>query len=92
MSPESQLLYAILKQTISDYIKLDPDSDCDSADYFEDEGKDFKTAEDIIFNNVPIYFGSMTFTFDELVTLFPNIIQRTPKQIRQYISKKAIEY
>ena len=92
MSPEAQLLYAILKQTISDYIKLDPDSDCASADYFEDEGKDFKTAENIIFNNVPIYFGTMTFTFDELVELFPNIIHRTPKELRKHISKKVIEY
>jgi hypothetical protein len=92
VSSEANLLYAILRQTILDYIKLDPDSDCQSADYYETEGDDFKTAEDIIFNNVPIYYGNMTFYFDDLVELFSNTIGLTPRQLKKRISKKVIEY
>lgn len=92
MSPEGKLLCAILKQTILDYIKLDPDSDCSSADYYESEGEDFQTAEDIIFNGVPIYFGDIVFSFDQLVEMFPEAIKMSPRQVRKQISRKAIEY
>lgn len=92
MSPEGKLLCAILKQTILDYMKLDPDSDCSLADYFMSEGEDYKTAEDIIFNGVPIYFGDLVFTFDQLVEMFPEAIKVSPSMAKKIISKKSIEY
>lgn len=92
MTPEANLLFAIFKQTILDYIKLDPDSDCISADFFESEGDDFKTAEDIIFNDGKIYYGELIFTFNDLCDLFKSIIRLTPKQLRKQINNKAIHF
>lgn len=92
MTPEANLLFAIFKQTILDYIKLDPDSDCISADFFESEGDDFKTAEDIIFNGAKIYYGELIFTFNDLCDLFKDIIRLTPKQLRKQINNKAIHF
>lgn len=92
MTPEANLLFAIFKQTILDYIKLDPDSDCISADFFESEGDDFKTAEDIIFNGAKIYYGELIFTFNDLCDLFKEIIRLTPKQLRKQINDKAIHF
>jgi hypothetical protein len=63
-----------------------------SADYWESEGEDYKTAEDIIFNNVPIYYGTMVFYFDDLVELFKNTIGLNSKQLKKNLSKKVIEY
>lgn len=92
MTPEANLLFAIFKQTILDYIKLDPDSDCISADFFESEGDDFKTAEDIIFNGAKIYYGELIFTFNDLCDLFKDVIRLTPKQLRKQINDKAIHF
>lgn len=92
MTPEANLLFAIFKQTILDYIKLDPDSDCISADFFESEGDDFKTAEDIIFNGEKIYYGELVFTFNDLCDLFRDVIRLTPKQLRKQINDKAIHF
>ncbi len=92
MTPEANLLFAIFKQTILDYIKLDPDSDCISADFFESEGDDFKTAEEIIFNGAKIYYGELIFTFNDLCDLFKDIIRLTPKQLRKQINDKAIHF
>lgn len=92
MTPEEKLLCAVFKQLILDYIKLDPDSDCSSADFFIDEGDDFKSAENIIFNGVPIYFGSLEITFDQLCEMFSESLKLTPYQLKKEISKKAIEF
>lgn len=92
MSPEANLLFSVFKQTILDYIKLDPDSDCISADFFESEGDDYKTAEDIIFNGQKIYYGNLIFTFDDLCELFKSTIRLTPKQLRKKIIEKAIHF
>lgn len=92
MSPEANLLFSVFKQTILDYIKLDPDSDCISADFFESEGDDYKTAEDIIFNGQKIYYGNLIFTFDDLCELFKGTIRLTPRQLRRKIIEKAIHF
>ena len=92
MSPEMQLLFAIYKHIIMDYIKLDPDSDCVSADFFESEAQDYKIAEDIIFNNQPIYYGKLMLYFDDLVGMFQSKIPVTPQQARRFISQKATEF
>ena len=92
MSPEANLLFNVFKQTILDYIKLDPDSDCISADFFESEGEDYKTAEDIIFNKQKIYYGNLIFTFDDLCELFKTTIQLTPRQLRKKIIEKSIHF
>lgn len=92
MSPEANLLFSVFKQTILDYIKLDPDSDCISADFFESEGDDYKTAEDIIFNGQKIYYGNLIFTFEDLCELFKGTIRLTPKQLRKKIIEKSIHF
>jgi len=75
-----------------DYIKLDPDSDCVSADYFESEADDYKVAEDIIFYEQPIYYGTLVLSFDDLVDLFKETIGLTPRQLRKQIVRNSIEY
>jgi hypothetical protein len=92
VSPEANLLFAIFKQCITDYIKLDPQSDTCSADFFESEEEDFKTAEDFIYNGAYIYYGELIFTFEDLVEQFSPIIRLTPKQLRKKISEQSIEY
>ena len=92
MSPEAHLLFAIFKQCISDYIKLDPNSDTCSADFYESEEDDYKTAEDFLFNDGRIYYGELVFTFEDLVENFKDVIRLTPKQLRKRISEQAIEY
>lgn len=92
MSPEANLLFNVFKQTILDYIKLDPDSDCISADFYESEGDDYKTAEDIIFNGSKIYYGTLIFTFDDLCELFKEVIRLSPRQLRRQIIEKSIHF
>lgn len=92
MSPEANLLFAIFKQTILDYIKLDPDSDHISADFYESEGEDYKTAEDIIWNNARIYYGQMVFTFDDLAEVFREVTRCSPEKLKKQISQKAIHF
>lgn len=92
MSPEANLLFAVFKQCITDYIKLDPNSDTCSADFYESEEDDYKTAEDFIYNGTCIYYGDLIFTFEDLVEQFSPIIQLTPKQLRKKISEQSIEY
>ncbi len=92
MSPEANLLFAIFKQTILDYIKLDPDSDCISADFYESEGEDYKTAENIIFNSGKIYYGNLIFTFHDLCELFQEVIHLSPRQLKSEIIQKAIHF
>lgn len=92
MSPEASLLFAVFKQIMLDYIKLDPDSDCSSADYYISEGDDYKVAEDIIFYGQPIYFGSLILRFDDLVDMFQETIGLTSRQLRKQIVRNSIEY
>lgn len=92
MSSEAALLFAIFKQCITDYIKLDPNSDTCSADFFESEEEDYKTAEDFIFHNTNIYYGELIFNFEDLVEIFEDTIRLTPKQLRKRISELATEY
>lgn len=87
-----ELLYAILKQAINDYIKLDPDGDSVTADFYESEGEDYKTAESFIFGSQPIYFGSFVFTFDDLCELFSDRMIYSPNQIRRNIIDNSIEF
>ena len=92
MTPEANLLFAIFKQIIFDYIKLDPDSDCISADFYESESEDFYTAEQIIFYNQPIYYGNLTLSFNDMCDLFQEQIGLTSRQLKQKIIEKSIDY
>lgn len=92
MTPEAKLLFSVFRQTIQDYLDLDPDSDCISADFYESEGSDYKVAEDIIFNGEKIYYGDLVFTFDDLCELFKGIVRLSPKQIRKNIIENCIHY
>ena len=92
MTPEAKLLYAIFKQIISDYVKLDPESDSSSADLVGTEAEDFITAEDIIFNGEKLYYGDLEFTFEDLCILFQPYTYSTYKEIKRNISLKAIDY
>ena len=88
MSPAEELLLAILRQAIRDYIRLDPDSDSVSAEYYIDEGQDYKTAEDFLYNNVPINFGEKKLTLSNICELL-NLNER---KIKRKIAKSFIEY
>lgn len=88
MTPEKELLLAIIKQAVRDYMKLDPDSDQTSAEFCENEGLDYKTAEDFLYNNARIFIGRVSFTFKE-ACLFLDI---QPKKIKKIIAKEAVEY
>ena len=87
-SPEAELILAIVKQAIRDYIRLDPDSDKVSAEYYVDEGQDYKTAEDFLFNSVPIPFGNISLSLTDICI----ILGIDEKKIKSKISKSVIEY
>ena len=87
-TPEAELILAIVKQAIRDYARLDPDSDKVSAEYHIDEGHDYRTAEDFLFNNVPLTFGDVDLTFTDICHIF-HIDQ---KKIKSRIAKIVIEY
>jgi len=88
MSPEEELLYAIVRQAIRDYIRLDPDSDKVSAEYHIDEGQDFKTAEDFLYNNVPIPYGELPLTFRDICS----ILGIDGIRLKKRIARTVIEY
>ena len=88
MSPEKELLLAILRQTVRDYIKLDPDSDLRSAEFEETEGADYKTAEDFIYRGARIHFGALSFSYDELC----HMLDIDGKQLKKAIAIQAKEY
>jgi len=90
MTPEGKLLLAILKQAIRDYIRLDPDSDTVSAEFStpNGEGFDYKTAEDFLFNSIPISYGSKELTFIDACTILG--IDR--KKLKKKIARHIIEY
>ena len=88
MSPEKELLLAILRQTMRDYIKLDPDSDLRSAEFEETEGHDYKTAEDFIYGGVKISFGALSFSYTELC----DILEIDGHKLKKAIAVQAKEY
>ena len=92
MSPEKRLLFAIFIQLIQDYKKLDPDSDTASADFYESEGQDYKTAEDFIFGREKIHYGDLIFSFEDLVGVFQETTGYNKQQLLKRISEEAVEY
>ena len=88
MAPETDLILAIVRQAIRDYVRLDPDSDKVSAEFHIDEGHDFKTAEDFLFNQRPLAFGTLDLTFHDICQTF-NINR---KKLMYRISRAVIEY
>jgi len=88
MTTADQLLLAILRQAMRDYIRLDPDSDDVSAEYHIDQGQDFKTAEDFLYNKVPIAFGEMFLTFSDICT----VLSIDEIKLKKRIAKSIIEY
>lgn len=88
MSPDHRLLLAILGQAIRDYTKLDPDSDKKSAEFEETEGLDYKTAEDFLYNGALIYYGKVTFNFNQLC----NLLEIDPHKLKKSIALQAKEY
>lgn len=89
MSPEQELLLAILRQAIRDYIKLDPDSDLKSAEFSEEgESYDFKTAEDFLYNGSYIHFGSLKFNYVDLC----GFLGIDHYKLKRYLAASAKEY
>jgi hypothetical protein len=89
MSPEQELLLAILRQTIRDYIKLDPDSDLKSAEFSEQgESFDYKTAEDFLYNGSHIYFGSLVFNYKDMC----NFLGIDAAKLKRHLASSAREY
>jgi len=88
ISPEQELLLAILRQAIKDYLNLDPDSDTCAADYYISEGEDYKTAEDFLYNSVPIPYGTLSLTFQDLCFL----LKINKRKIYKYISENFKEF
>jgi len=88
MTPETDLILAIIRQAIRDYIRLDPDSDKVSAEFHIDEGHDFQTAESFLFNDAPIQFGKLNLTFTDLCRTL-GIDQR---RLKHRIARTVIEY
>lgn len=84
ITPEKRLLEAIVKQAIKDYIKLNPSSNLLSAEFFENEAADFKTAEDFLFNNTYFEFGDWKLNFEECCL----ILNVEEKEIKKFIFKK----
>jgi len=88
MIAAEELLLAILRQAIRDYIRLDPDSDTVSAEYYIDEGHDYQTSEDFLFNNVPLDFGTIKLTFNDVCSL----LDIDTIKIKRKIARAIIEY
>lgn len=88
MNPEIELLLAIVRQAIRDYVRLDPDSDKVSAEYHIDEGADFKTAEDFLYNGVPLVYGGLALTFSDV----SSVLNLDGRRIKKRIARTVIEY
>lgn len=88
MTPAVDLILAIVRQAIRDYIRLDPDSDKVSAEFHIDEGHDYQTAEDFLFNGVPIPFGKLYLTFTDICSVLGIDQQR----LKFRIARTTIEY
>ena len=88
MTPAVDLILAIVRQSIRDYIRLDPDSDKVSAEFHIDEGHDYRTAEDFLYNNVPIPFGEIELTFADIC----NTLGIDQGRLKYRIARSTIEY
>lgn len=88
MTPEAELLLAIVRQAIRDYIRLDPDSDTVSAEYHIDEGEDFRTAQDFLYNDIPIPYGRFPLTFEDICTM----LHIDEKRLKHRVARSIIEY
>jgi hypothetical protein len=88
LSPEQQLILALIRQAMRDYIKLDPDSWTLSAEFFESEGQDFKTAEDFLYKSEPIKFGSLNLTYADCC----DIVGIDAKKLKKIIAEQSKEY
>jgi hypothetical protein len=88
MNSSTDLILAIVRQAIRDYIRLDPDSDKVSAEFHIDEGHDYKTAEDFLFNDVPIVFGRVTLTFTDIC----QVMGIDQKRLKYRVVRSVIEY
>jgi hypothetical protein len=88
ITPEKKLLEAIVKQAIKDYIKLNPESKVTSAEFFEDEASDYKTAEGFIFKNQIFSFGSWDLTFEDICL----ILDIDTKRVKKFIFSKQVDY
>jgi len=88
MTPERELLLAIVRQAIRDYIRLDPDSDKVSAEYHIDEGQDYKSAEDFLYNEVPLPYGNLALTLRDVCS----ILSIDGRRLKQRIARSIIEY
>ncbi len=87
-TPEKRLLEAIIRQSVKDYIKLNPSSDLNSAEFFENEGSDYKSAEDFLFNKQTISFGDWALSFEEMCLL----LDVNPRRAKKFIFGQQIEY
>jgi hypothetical protein len=88
MTPEEELLLAILKQTIRDYLKLDPDSDKATAEFHVCEGADYKTAEAFLYHRAEFNFGTMVFNLRTLCRTL-NIDE---KKLKKNLANHITEY
>lgn len=88
LTPEKKLLEAILRQAIKDYIRLNPDSNAGSAEFFENESEDYKSAELFIFGGGSIKFGDWDLNLDDACSL----LDISPKRVKKYIYQNQIEY
>jgi len=86
--PAKRLLEAVFKQAVKDYLKLKPDSNLSSAEFFENEGDDFKSAENFLFNNTPLYYGDWVLPYKEVCL----ILDLNPKNIKKHIFKNQIDF
>lgn len=85
--PERRLLEVFLRQALKDYIKLNPNSTLLSAEYFEDEGRDFKTAEAFIINGQFFEYGDWFLDLEELCLL----LDIDHGRVKKYAYEKRIE-
>ena len=89
MTPEKELLLAILRQAMRDYIKLDPESDVKSAEFSEEgEWYDYRTAEHFLYGGGRIDFGSLSYTYEELC----NFLNIDHIKLKKIIAKSAQDY
>lgn len=83
--PEKKLLEGILRQAIKDYIKLNPDSSLCSAEFNENEGQDYLTAEEFIFGKTKILFGEWELSYEDTCI----ILDIDGRKIRKKLHKIA---
>lgn len=89
MTPEKELLLAILRQAMRDYIKLDPESDVKSAEFSEEgEWYDFRTAEYFLYGGGRITFGSLSYNYEELC----NFLNIDHLKLKKIIARSAQDY